>query len=57
MLSSTEKIMGPDEARAVTERIRGSLDDIWELITSAYAGRAWIALYNESWDVYCEGRI
>ena len=46
-------IMSADEAREVTDRIRSSLEEIWELIVRAYSGRAWVALDYESWTDYC----
>lgn len=42
-----------DEARSLTDSIKGDLSDVWEKITEAYTGRAWHALYYESWDQYC----
>jgi hypothetical protein len=45
------------EARALTDRIRGTLTVAHDLIASAYTGRAWVALGYESWDAYCAGEF
>lgn len=45
------------EARALTDRIRGTLTIAHDLIASAYTGRAWVALGYESWDAYCSGEF
>jgi hypothetical protein len=45
------------EARALTDRIRGTLTIAHDLIASAYTGRAWVALGYESWDAYCAGEF
>jgi hypothetical protein len=41
------------EARELTDHIKADVEALWDLITQAYRGRAWIALNYESWDVYC----
>lgn len=48
-----EADMTADEAREVTDRIRGHVEDVWELIQQAYTRRAWQALRYGSWDEYC----
>jgi hypothetical protein len=45
--------MDADEARAVTDVIRGHVEAAWELIVQAYTRRAWAALGYQSWDGYC----
>jgi len=42
------------EAEAVTAEIRAGLVLVWEKVTVAYRGRAWVALGYDSWDDYCE---
>jgi hypothetical protein len=44
--------MSPEEARAITDRIKANLDDIWELMVDAFVRRAWRALGYQSWDAY-----
>lgn len=46
-----------DEAQAVTERIRNTIDDlVWDLIF-AWKGRAWEALGYDSWDAWIDGEF
>src|SRR5262245_51379825 len=45
--------LAADEARALTDRIKADAESLWELITQAYLGRAWIALGYQTWDAYC----
>lgn len=44
-------------AEAVTAAIVGHLEDAVALIIDAYAGRAWVALGDPSWDAYCRSRL
>lgn len=41
------------EARAITDRIKATVSDAWDLIEQAYAARVWDALGYDSWDHYC----
>lgn len=41
------------EARAITDRIKATISDAWDLIEQAYATRVWDALGYDSWDHYC----
>jgi hypothetical protein len=49
--------MNADEARAITDRIRTALEDVWELIKQAYTRRAWVALGYTSWDTYVSSEL
>jgi hypothetical protein len=40
-------------ARIIIDRIKTGVDVMWELITTAYEGRAWEALGYSSWDDLC----
>lgn len=40
------------EARHLTDQIKTGLSVVWEHITRAYQGRAWLALGHGSWDAY-----
>lgn len=46
-----------EEARSLTDRIRQTLTISHDLITTAYKGRAWVALGYQSWDAYCAGEF
>ncbi|WP_427918706.1 hypothetical protein [Streptomyces sp. cg40] len=46
-------LLSPTEARSLTDQIRRTLEDVWELVRRAYASRAWEALDYVSWDAYC----
>jgi len=48
-----ELAMGVSEARELTASIRQVGESMWELVQTAYRGRAWAALGYESWDAYC----
>lgn len=43
----------PEQARALTDRIKVTLGVSWELITEAYKSRAHAALGYANWDDYC----
>lgn len=43
----------PDQARALTDRIRVGLEATWQLIVEAWEVRAWASLGYSSWDDYC----
>jgi len=45
------------EAEAVTAEIRAGLVLVWEKVTVAYRGRAWVALGYDAWDDYCTGEF
>lgn len=49
--------MGPTEARALTDRLRASAEETWDLVVEAYVGRAWAALGYRTWDAYCAGEF
>lgn len=40
-------------ARELTNRIRATGNDLWELVVAAYQGQAWRALGYRDWDSYC----
>ncbi|WP_067704504.1 hypothetical protein [Nocardia jejuensis] len=42
-----------DEARELTENIRRGVEQVWALVTHAYACRVWTVLEYDSWDAYC----
>lgn len=45
--------MEADEARALTDQIKTTVEFAWGLIVQAYLGQAWLALGYETWDSYC----
>lgn len=47
----------PDEARALTDEIRGRMEDIAPLVTRAFEGQAWKALGYDSWAEYVAGEF
>jgi ParB family chromosome partitioning protein len=49
--------MGEREARELTASIRQVGDSMWELVQTAYRGRAWAVLGYETWDAYCAGEF
>lgn len=51
------KPLTENQARELTAKIYGKLDQAWELIKEAYYGRAWIALGYASWDEYCQAEF
>ena len=44
--------MNAEQAARLTERIKSSIDNLWELIVEAHDGKAWKALGYESWKGY-----
>jgi hypothetical protein len=44
--------MNAEQAARLTERIKSSIDNLWELIVEAHDGKAWQALGYESWKGY-----
>lgn len=49
--------LNENQARELTAKIYGHLDQAWELIKKAYNGRADMALGYASWDEYCKGEF
>lgn len=51
----TGELLGcsPEEARRLTDEIKAGVENVWNLVKSAYGSRAWTALGYESWDAYC----
>jgi hypothetical protein len=47
-----DNAMSAEEAHAITARIKGNLDDTWELMVEAFVRQAWRALGYPSWDAY-----
>ncbi|WP_405759525.1 hypothetical protein OG234_13550 [Streptomyces sp. NBC_01420] len=45
------------DARALTDRIRTAVEDVWSLIKEAYTSRAWSALGYPAWDAYVEAEF
>ena len=50
-------VMGADDARGITAAIRTGLEQMWELLARAYAGRVWVALDYGSWSDYCDAEF
>ena len=48
-----EIVCTPEQARALTDRIKVGVEAVWHLIVQAYEDRAWAALGYSSWDDYC----
>lgn len=46
-----------DEARALVDSIRVDITDVGERISTAYLGRAWIALGYPDWDALCDAEF
>lgn len=44
----------PQEARALTDKIKVAVEGTWQLIEQAYTLRAWASLGYRSWDDYCQ---
>lgn len=42
------------EARALTDKIKATVEDLWQLIAHAYRTGAWTALGFSSWADYCQ---
>lgn len=49
--------LSPDEARALTESIKGSASRLYQLVSEAHRGRAHRALGYESWEAYCRAEF
>ena len=45
------------DARVITDKIRGSMGDLMELIGRAWIGRVWLALGYQSWADYIKGEF
>ena len=45
------------QARELTDRIRITLDGLWDLVIEAFNGRAHAALGYSSWDAYCNAEF
>jgi hypothetical protein len=45
------------DARAITDKIRGSMGDLMLLVARAWIGRVWLALGYESWADYIQGEF
>jgi hypothetical protein len=45
------------DARAITDKIRGSMGDLMLLVARAWIGRVWLALGYESWADYIKGEF
>ena len=45
------------QARELTDRIRVTLDGLWDLVIEAFHGRAHAALGYPSWDAYCNAEF
>lgn len=41
-----------EDARALTDQIKQSRDDLWELVIRAYQAEAWKVLEYDTWDAY-----
>lgn len=46
-------MLGQEEARELTNRIRNTSTNLWELVVAAYRGQAWRVLGYKDWDTYC----
>jgi hypothetical protein len=46
-----------DEARAVTDRIKVTTEELWSLLLAAYEGKAWRALGYSDWAAYVAGEF
>jgi hypothetical protein len=49
--------LDPSAARSRAGMIRAGLDEMWVLITEAYAARDWLALGYPTWDAYCDAEF
>jgi hypothetical protein len=47
-------LLGPDEARSLTDRIKVRSEELWHLLLEAYEGGAHTALGYSSWGAYFE---
>lgn len=46
-----------DEARAITDRIKATTEELWSLLLRAYEGKAWKALGYRDWAAYVAGEF
>jgi hypothetical protein len=46
-----------ERARILTDAMRSSAESLWEMLTRAYQGRAWLALGHSSWDEYLDREL
>lgn len=46
-----------DEARAITDRIKATTEELWSLLLTAYEGKAWRALGYSDWAAYVAGEF
>jgi hypothetical protein len=53
MLMISDVILSVVEARNLTDQIKVSLEETWQLIMRAWEGRAWVPLGYPGWDDYC----
>lgn len=49
--------LNESDAREITDQIRSGLEDVRELIVTAYHGRVWIPLGYKSWDAWVDGEF
>jgi len=47
----------PEDARALTDTLRQTVDVAWDLVTKLYETQAWAVLGYGSWDAYCEAEL
>lgn len=50
-------VLGEQEARALTDRIKTAAERVWSLLLEANERRAWAALGYESWRAYAQGEF
>lgn len=53
-LQELNQELSASQARQVTDKIRAGLEGVYQLIQSAYSGRAWGVLGYRSWDDYVQ---
>ena len=51
------RALNSEEARGLVDSIRADVADLSERITTAYLGRAWLALGYPNWDTLCEAEF
>lgn len=56
-MSADVMVLGAEEARDLTNRIRQTGSVLWALIVKAFDGRVWESLGYESWDAYCDAEF
>jgi DNA-binding NarL/FixJ family response regulator len=47
------EVLPADDARRITDQIKVAVEATWQLVITAYQGRAWVALGYPNWDDYC----